>query len=76
MKEVGAPQPEDIVKVNFYKILFKASIKGICTNLNEVSEDVIGMFNDDADMVIALHGATGALARALACLSGYTKSMG
>ncbi len=33
------------------------------------------MFNDDAEMLIKNHGATNALSRALACLSGYTQSV-
>lgn len=65
-KRIGVPQPEDVIK---------ASSRGILTNLLDVNEDVLHLFEDPARILIEQNdgNAEKALQIALAYCSGHYK---
>jgi len=66
MQRVGAPQPAELVK---------ASQSDIKRNLMSVNKDILEIFKDVSQSLIAEFGAEIALERAIAYISGYTEKM-
>ena len=66
MRKIGPPQPGDIVK---------ASARDIVISLKTVEESVLQYFNEIAEEMILEEGATKALSKALAFISGNTKKI-
>lgn len=66
MKVISAPQPADIVKAN---------ARDIKTSIADVHPDVLPLFGDVAEEMIAEMGASAALASALAVITGQTKPL-
>lgn len=66
MKKIGPPQPVDIVK---------SSARDIVISLKSVEDGVLEYFNDIAEEMIEEVGATRALSKALAFISGNTKKI-
>ena len=65
-KKIGAPQPQE---------LMKSACKDIVTSLKSVSNDCISLFKEASDELIEEIGASDALSRAIAYISGYTQKM-
>lgn len=66
IKKVGIPQPEDIIR---------ASARDISHSFDNVSEKVLACFEESVDDILEHYSPKEALCRALAIISGYTKSM-
>lgn len=66
IKKMGIPQPEDIIK---------ASARDISHSFDKVSDKVLSYFEESADDILEHYNPKEALSRALAIISGYTKSM-
>jgi hypothetical protein len=66
MRKIGPPQPGDIVK---------ASARDIVISLKTVEDSVLQYFNEIAEEMIMEEGATKALSKALAFISGNTKKI-
>ena len=66
MQRVGAPQPAELVK---------ASQSDIKRNLMSVNKDILEIFKEVSQSLIAEFGAEIALERAIAYISGYTEKM-
>ena len=65
-KQIGAPQPSDIIS---------ASARDSSESFVNVNQEVLHFFEDTAKDLINKYTAEGALCRALAIISGYTKNL-
>ena len=66
IKKVGIPQPEDIIR---------ASARDTSHAFDKVSDKVLSYFEESVDDILEHYTPKEALCRALAIISGYTKSM-
>ena len=65
-KKIGAPQPTDIMKAN---------ARDATLSFDNVSADVLALFDDNVNEILERFTPKEAIARALAVISGYTKSV-
>ena len=65
-KQVGAPQPSDIIS---------ASARDSSQSFGKVNKEVLHFFKDTARDLIDKYSSEEALCRALAIISGYTKTL-
>ena len=65
-KKIGAPQPSDIMRSN---------ARDISCSFDNVSSDVLVYFQDNVKTILAKYSPDEAICRALAVISGYTKSV-
>jgi ATP-dependent RNA helicase DDX21 len=65
-KKIGAPQPSDIMRSN---------ARDISCSFDNVSSDVLVYFQDNVKSILEKYTPDEAICRALAVISGYTKSV-
>ena len=65
-KQIGAPQPSDIMRSNARDISF---------SFDKVSSDVLVYFQDNVKEILDKYSPDEAICRALAVISGYTKAV-
>lgn len=65
-KKIGAPQPIDIMRSN---------ARDVSCSFDNVSSDVLVYFQDNVKTILAKYTPDEAICRALAVISGYTKSV-
>lgn len=65
-KKIGAPQPSDIMRSN---------ARDISCSFDNVSSDVLVYFQDNVKTILEKYSPDEAICRALAVISGYTKSV-
>lgn len=65
-KKIGAPQPSDIMRSN---------ARDISCSFDNVSSDVLVYFQDNVKTILEKYTPDEAICRALAVISGYTKSV-
>jgi len=64
--KIGAPQPSDIMR---------ATARDVAFSLDNVSNDVVGYFNENAREILSKYSPEEVVSRAIAIISGYTQSV-